>query len=329
MTTTARFQKGCAGVLLLTMVGIWAIALGSSRYGWPLYLELLAHFQRQYWLMNLGVLGLLGLTRQRFCLLIGLGLFLAHTTLFTPWYWPPGSGLPSPDPNLRVLVSNINTQNRNYEGVVAFTRQANPDLAVFMEVDAAWIEQLRSLQDELPYASGQGNSDNFGLVVYSRWPLDQTRVELFGSDRNISVVGQVTIAGQPVHFAATHPYPPVRPSIFQARNQQLDRVGQYVQALPSPKLLLGDLNVTMWSPYYRRLTRQAGVVNARRGLGIHPTWPTPGTYRRLPKLVTPLLTIPIDHCLISRDITVSNLYVGPNIGSDHLPLVADLHIPAA
>jgi endonuclease/exonuclease/phosphatase (EEP) superfamily protein YafD len=65
------------------------------------------------------------------------------------------------------------------------------------------------------------------------------------------------------------------------------------------------------------------------GLGIHPTWPTPGTYRRLPKLLTPLLAIPIDHCLVSHDITVSNLYVGPNIGSDHLPLVADLHIPAA
>ena len=43
----------------------------------------------------------------------------------------------------------------------------------------------------------------------------------------------------------------------------------------------------------------------------------------------PLLTIPIDHCLISRDITVSNLYVGPDLGSDHLPLVADLHIPEA
>jgi hypothetical protein len=60
MTTTARFQKGCAGVLLLTMVGIWAIALGSSRYGWPLYLELLAHFQRQYWLTNLGGFGTAG-----------------------------------------------------------------------------------------------------------------------------------------------------------------------------------------------------------------------------------------------------------------------------
>lgn len=316
-------------LILLTMVGTVAIALGTSHYGWPIYLELLSHFQRQYWWVNLLNLGVLALTRQRLCILAGLGLLLAQTAWLMPWYWPPQARVSAEDTNLRVLVSNINTQNRNYDGVVAYTREVQPDLAVFMEVDAAWVEQLGRLQDQLPYASGRENPYHLGLMVYSRLPLAQTRIDFFGTDNNTSVVGQVAVAGQTVQFVATHPLPPVRPSLFHARNRQMDRVGQFMQPLPGPKLLLGDLNMTMWSPYHRRLTRQAGVVNGRRGVGIHPTWPTPGTYRQLNAIATALLAIPIDHCLVSDEITVTGFTVGPHLGSDHRPIVVDLHIPEA
>jgi endonuclease/exonuclease/phosphatase (EEP) superfamily protein YafD len=40
-----------------------------------------------------------------------------------------------------------------------------------------------------------------------------------------------------------------------------------------------------------------------------------------------LLSIPIDHCLISPDIKVVNIRTGPNVGSDHRPLITDLIIP--
>ena len=86
--------------------------------------------------------------------------------------------------------------------------------------------------------------------------------------------------------------------------------------------------MTMWSPYYRLLVRKTGLRNTRKGFGILPTWPTKGTYQILPGWLTSLFRIPIDHCLISHGLDTSNIYTGSSTGSDHKPLIVDLHLTA-
>jgi hypothetical protein len=66
-------------------------------------------------------------------------------------------------------------------------------------------------------------------------------------------------------------------------------------------ILLGDLNVTPWSPHFRQLLQQTG----------------------LPAQVPPL-RIPLDHCLVSPAFQVIERRVGPRLGSDHLPLIVTL-----
>jgi endonuclease/exonuclease/phosphatase (EEP) superfamily protein YafD len=77
---------------------------------------------------------------------------------------------------------------------------------------------------------------------------------------------------------------------------------------------MGDLNMSMWSPYYRQFIRSTGMRNTRQGYGVQPSWPVDA----------PLLPIPIDHCLISRGFQVLNNRIGSDIGSDHYPLIVDL-----
>jgi endonuclease/exonuclease/phosphatase (EEP) superfamily protein YafD len=36
--------------------------------------------------------------------------------------------------------------------------------------------------------------------------------------------------------------------------------------------------------------------------------------------------IPIDHFLVSEDVAVTRFETGPRVGSDHLPIVADIRI---
>ena len=116
-----------------------------------------------------------------------------------------------------------------------------------------------------------------------------------------------------------HPRPPLRRHDFRHRNEQLRDAASMVRALPMPKILVGDFNTSPWSPYYTQLIRHTGLVNARQGFGLLPTWPA--------FLSWPFLMIPIDHCLVSSDIRVIALSTGRNIGSDHLPLIVDMVIP--
>ncbi|MBE7384042.1 MAG: endonuclease/exonuclease/phosphatase family protein [Leptolyngbya sp. SIO1E4] len=312
--------------ILLGMVGLTAIAVLTSRYGWKIYLEIFSHFQLQYFLLSLVGLSILALIRHKPCFWLGLLCTSILGSQLITWYLPPQFLSAGANSNFRILIANVNTQNKQYEDVVAFTQQENPDLALFMEVDETWITQLNALSRDLPYSSGQGRSSNFGIVVYSRYALEDIEIQFFGDDRFPSLVGKVNVNNRPLLFVGTHPPPPVKPSFFHARNQQLDLIGQHLQTAQQPQLLIGDLNLSMWSPYYTRLIRQTGLKNARKGFGLLPSWPTRGTYRQMPDWAALLFSIPIDHCLLSSEVVVSDVQIGPPLGSDHRPLVVDLRL---
>jgi endonuclease/exonuclease/phosphatase (EEP) superfamily protein YafD len=296
-----------------------------SDRGWPQLLELLSHFRLQYFLLNLVLLLLLFLTRRKTAILIALFCVALLSTPILPWYNPLSRS--SAAGELRVLTANINTKNRSYEKVLTMVREENPDIAVFLEVDDVWVAQLQHLKDILPYEFGQANPYNLGIAVYSRLPLEDAAIDFFGTSENPSILTNLTVEGKAISLVATHPLPPVRRSFFHSRNLQLDQIGQYVQQLETPVVLLGDLNITMWSPYYKRFARNTGLQNARRGFGVLPTWPMPGTYGVLPDLLHRLLQIPIDHCLVSSEVKVAAIHTGRDVDSDHLPLIADLVIP--
>ncbi|MBD2058497.1 endonuclease/exonuclease/phosphatase family protein [Oculatella sp. FACHB-28] len=319
-----KFSAIFSVVLSLAIVGITLIALVSDR-GWTQVLELLSHFRLQYFLLSLILLLLLFLTRRKVPILIALFCVALLSTPILPWYNPLSRSAAAAE--LRVLTANINTRNRSYEKVLTMVREEKPDIAVFLEVDDTWVAQLQNLKDILPYEFGQANPYNFGIAVYSRFPLANAAIDFFETDGNPSILANLTVEGQSISLVAAHPFPPVRRSFFHTRNLQLDRIGQYVQQLETPIVLLGDLNITMWSPYYKRFVRNTGLQNARRGFGVLPTWPMPGTYAVLPNLLHRLLQIPIDHCLVSSDIKVAAIHTGRDVDSDHLPLIADLVIP--
>jgi len=315
-----------AWLIVLGMVGLVAIALISTRYGWPIYLELLSHFQLQYFVGGAIGLAIVAWTRRRLPLLLGLLCVATLGSQIVPWYLPPKFLGGASGGNFRIFIANINTQNQQYAEVLALAQQENPDLALFMEVDEIWVDQLNALLPELPYSSGQANPFNLGIILYSRYPLQNTQLTFLGEDSTPSLTGQVEVNDQSIGVVGTHPRPPVRPDIFHSRNRQLDLVGQYVQAQTAPLIVIGDLNITMWSPYYKRLMRNTGLRNARDGFGLLPSWPTSSTYQRIPDWAPLLFSIPIDHCLLSPDLTVADVRVGPNIGSDHRPVIVDLQL---
>jgi endonuclease/exonuclease/phosphatase (EEP) superfamily protein YafD len=313
----------------LLFLGILGITLLSSLslVAWNIFLELLSHFKLQYLIVGLVLFALLLLTRQKRLILISLFCLSLLRVEILPWYIPlsakPGNNIEF----IRILSSNLNTQNKSYSKILSVVREEKPDIAVFIEVSNAWVKQLDSLMDILPYSIKKPNSYNLGIAVYSKQPLTNASINLFGTENNNSIVGNFTINGQLISLIATHPLPPVKSTFFHSRNQQLEKISQYIQKLKTPVVMVGDLNITMWSPYYKRFINKTGLHNARKGFGILPSWPTKASYSQSAPLFSFVLSIPIDHCLISPEIKVKNIRTGPNVGSDHRPLIADLVIP--
>jgi vancomycin resistance protein VanJ len=102
----------------------------------------------------------------------------------------------------------------------------------------------------------------------------------------------------------------------------------------SPAIILGDFNMTPRNLLYHRL-RKAGLVDAfdSAGTGRGLTFPVrPGKMRSINHRMHWLPLVPlsrIDYIWHTREITTLDAWVGPNAGSDHLPVLATLDLGQA
>jgi endonuclease/exonuclease/phosphatase family metal-dependent hydrolase len=124
------------------------------------------------------------------------------------------------------------------------------------------------------------------------------------------VLTTVAFPDGPLRLAAVHLASPTSPAYLAARNRQLQELARLLAGGNRPRVVLGDMNITPFSPYFDGFLRHTGMVDARRRQGLHGTWP-----RWMPPL-----QIAIDHCLIDPQAPVLSVRRGPDVGSDHYPL---------
>ncbi|MEE8238524.1 MAG: endonuclease/exonuclease/phosphatase family protein, partial [Nitrososphaerales archaeon] len=99
----------------------------------------------------------------------------------------------------------------------------------------------------------------------------------------------------------------------------ITEVSKSVSDQEDPILLLGDLNITPWSPIFKDFLRSTGLRDSREGFGLQPSWPT----------WFPPAWIPIDHVLVSSNVTVYDRKIERDIGSDHYPVIVDFSVTAS
>jgi len=120
-------------------------------------------------------------------------------------------------------------------------------------------------------------------------------------------------------YVAARVFPPVSAAHAACRSGQLADLAAVCASAAKPLVVVGDLNMTPWSPYFGRLLREGGLRDGRAGHGLRPTWPA---------FFRPLL-IPIDHCLVSGEVGVDGFETGPALRSDHRPIIVDLSVGGA
>jgi endonuclease/exonuclease/phosphatase (EEP) superfamily protein YafD len=276
-------------------------------------LELMTHFRLQYLLGGLVAAIAYTLSKQKIGLLVALFCVGLNAIEIVPWYLPIER---SRDRDLRIMISNVMTSNHRYGDVIDYVRAENPDLLVIMEMDTVWQYHLEPLKSLLPYSISEPRSDNFGLAIYSKLPLANSQIREWGKGAIVvpSLTANITVRDRVVSLVATHPVPPLNEDYAMSRNSQMNEIADYVRQVGNEAIVMGDLNMSMWSPYYRKFIDRAKLRNTRQGFGIQPSWPTN----------LPLLQIPIDHYSITSKLKVSNNRIGRDIGSDHYPVIVEL-----
>lgn len=286
--------------------------LGDIYYG----LDLLSHFKWLYWVFSFLLVGIFLVCKRFVWLILAVIPLVVNSIEVIPWYLKDDQfNVSKNTDSTRLFFANVLTINEQHHRLLRLIDSQSPDLIVLQETDTRWIKALQPLKKQYPYTIEVARSDNFGIAVYSRHPFIQSRVIYDISPSNLpSTFFSIKLGKRLVSFMATHPLPPIGRSFTDSRNQQLTNVGRFMNNLSGSRVLIGDLNTTMWSGIYKALAETTELANTRQGFGVLPTWPSQ----------VPLLQIPIDHVLVSSDISVDNMFVGSDIGSDHLPIIVDI-----
>jgi len=282
------------------------------------FAETTTHFVT--WYASFGAIGFavsLAL-RERKTAVLCLAFTLFYLTLIVPWYWPGRNLAAINEPNVRVLTANLLSINEEAELLLDLVESSDPDVIVLQELSPMWIRALAPLRETHKFHVERGRSDHFGIGTYSRIPLENAEVFNLADARYPAIRADIQVNGRLVSVLNMHTVPPLTADLFTIRNEQLEAAAMFADAADDLTIVAGDLNITMWSPYYRKLETDSELRNVRRGFGIIPTWPAN----------LPLFKIALDHVLVSQDIFVIDLERGTDIGSDHLPLIADLFVPA-
>ena len=298
-----------AAAVLTAMFSIATLADSLHRH-----LEMFSHFRLQY----LGASLLLGIAfvifRSRRWALLMLAVTAINIWPVASWYIPDREIEAATGPPLKLLLVNVYSGNNNADAVLDLIDAEQPDIIFVQEVTNRWAHIMNAVRAEYPYSQALPRNDNFGIGVYAREPMlgiDTVNSPPYGFP---TLVVRQAIGEGSVTIVSTHPIPPVGEIGYDARSEQLASIVDLLGTIGGPKVLIGDLNISMWSHLYKQFEASTGLTNTRKGFGALPTWP-----RQLP-----FGRIPIDHCLVSPHFTVLETRRGPAIGSDHLPLIVEL-----
>jgi endonuclease/exonuclease/phosphatase (EEP) superfamily protein YafD len=286
---------------LLTVLGLF------DRFS-P-YLELATFFRLQYAIL-LGAAAVAALLLRLFpTALAALVLVCVNLLLIAP------GAAPTTDPvgaaRLRLLIINLQHGNNEHDSVARLIADIHPDIIGLTELTPTWANALKSALASYPSRRVETQEGAYGIGLYSKQPLPAATIERFPADGPPSVVATIALGQKRLTIILTHVHTPFAGGIH---GRQLLALQKAIKRLGEHLAICGDFNAVPWSQPLRHLASTTRLRSIHASYGLQGTWPTS----------IPVLRVPIDNCLISEGLTVLDRDVGPDVGSDHLPLSIEL-----
>lgn len=309
-----------AGVVLTLTLLAASVCASTARHFW--LGELAVHFRVQYAAMGMIGFILLLIVRAPAWALLALSVaswnaMVAAPTLVTrPVNLPRVSGQPASGDPVRLRISSINVfyANGEHQRVSDFIRRERPDVVVLLEMNADWRTALAALDKDYPHRYQTSGVNGRGISLLSRLPMKDAKVLPIGVRAEPAIQATLNAGGRDVRMFAVHTTWPVAPASASRRNLQLVRLAEQARAVTLPLVVVGDMNISPFSPHFQQLLADGKLRSAAEGFGWQATWPT----------FLPLAGIQIDHTLVNSQVAVEHFNRGAPVGSDHLPILVDL-----
>lgn len=298
-------------LVLRVLVGddLWPVALMGVILHWlllPAFVLLPVMLLTRRWLTA----ALTGLNVAVFLWLFG-GLFLPNPA--------PRLECANPCPDtIRVLTYNIGSGLAGPDALAEMLRESEADVVILQEVMSRQAATLDArLADVFPYRAFYPGAI-VGKGLLSRYPIIEEGGPVQFNTAHTYWRAVLDVDGTPVTIVNAHPpkprlgrneytYPPGTDEDFIA---VID-----MAAGDGPTIIAGDFNTTDQSDNYARITA-AGFVDAFREAG----WGFGLTYMS----TFPRRLFRIDFIFHTDHFRAASAWVGPHVGSDHLPVIADL-----
>ncbi len=292
------------------------LAIASQLGGHYGGLALLVHFR-----FHLGVVAGIGLLLAlwgqdgKSILLSLLCLALTLPSLW-PLYVKRKTVEPVDGRGLFIISANLLRDNAQKDSALRYLEQSHSDLLILTELTEDWRRRLKSLDSKYPFRVGLSREDYHGILLLSRYPLHRAELWWPAGFDCPAVYAEVQWAKDTFSLVGLHPPAPPRRRKTRIRDLQFQALGNRLEGVKHPLLVLGDFNLTSFHPTYEDFQQRLNLLDTRIGQGRQASWPA---------WAGPL-GLCLDHALVSPHWTLVHREVGPFIGSDHLPVELELQL---
>lgn len=282
-----------------------------------------------------------GLYRAAIALLVTVFVIVAGLTVArTLAVSNPVAGLDGDQHAIRFASINLERLYLGDDRLMGYLQRLDADVLVFQET-AWWLQRHRSARHGLPDGlAGVGPyPDHYligelgNLAVFSAYPfqkIEYIRVpgtpagDLF-AEREILALELATPRG-PLQVVAVHPASPRTRQSWGDRQRYLgtleETVARRKTRASGPVLVIGDWNTAPWSGHFAGLLDEAGLKSGFPG-NVPQATRFFFDYR-----LRWVLGAPVDHVAVTPDLAIVDMHLGPDVGTDHRPLVVDLGFAA-
>ncbi len=215
-----------------------------------------------------------------------------------------------------VFAANVYQFNRNYQHLLNQIKKSRPDIIFLVETDHKWQAAAAILCESHPFTLQCPSDNTYGLLLFSRFPLDgQIR---FLVKKDIPSVDTVVLlpSGDKFRLWGLHPEPPVPgENLYStAKDKELLKVAFKVRDEQLPCLVVGDLNDVAWSYTTELFRKTSRLLDPRRGRGFYSTF----------HAKNPLIRFPLDYIFCSSEFRLVSMERLSANGSDHFPTLTKL-----